>query len=54
MQTDKAQALIDKEEKLEAIRAIRTQLEGYWEKPIQALKNKRIFSFPPPYYPRGF
>ena len=29
----------DKEEKLEAIRAIRTQLEGYWEKPIEALKD---------------
>ncbi len=29
----------DKEEKLEAIRAIRTQLEGYWEKPVEALKD---------------
>ena len=29
----------NKEEKLEAIRAIRTQLEGYWEKPIEALKD---------------
>lgn len=33
----------DKEEKLEAIRAIRTQLEGYWEKPIQALKDLVLY-----------
>lgn len=33
----------DKEEKLEAIRAIRTQLEGYWEKPIEALKDLVLY-----------
>ena len=33
----------DKEEKLEAIRAIRTQLEGYWEKPIQSLKDLVLY-----------
>ena len=33
----------NKEEKLEAIRAIRTQLEGYWEKPIEALKDIVLF-----------
>ncbi|MBL6723098.1 MAG: HEAT repeat domain-containing protein [Candidatus Margulisbacteria bacterium] len=33
----------DKEEKLEAIRAIRTQLEGYWEKPIQAFKELVLY-----------
>jgi hypothetical protein len=33
----------DKDEKLEAIRAIRTQLEGYWEKPIQSLKDLVLY-----------
>ena len=35
--------LVDKDEKIEAIRAIRTQLEGYWEKPIEALKDLVLY-----------
>ena len=33
----------DKEEKIEAIQAIRTQLEGYWEKPIDAFKDLVLY-----------
>lgn len=33
----------EKLQKLEAIRAIRTQLEGYWEKPIESLKDLVLY-----------